>query len=711
MSIVVSQGLKAFKPATPMTIPDHLTHLVTMKTTVYDIYTVKTYTVKPTKKDGTVANNGIDDQTYIDHPELVKLVPRGCSDLFADGVLVAQIRGIPKFGGTSVVDDDDDLVEKLDLHYDNVNLDDYKVETRFTEKANGKFAVCTLFKYNHSLMIFGGSKNVHFIAEVGSSIPDVILHQKIVKLFELEFLKYNLEDIYNMIACRTVCAEYVDGKHLIYTDYPYLVYFDDFMNGTFRRPVQIMPTIEGIPSNDVLQKIRKMKSIEGVVLEYVDVESKKIVSRIKHKTNWYVVLRCWREIIRTKNKKHIKVDTLTNQLVKRMNDRSNAFLKLDDDEISYWTKTAGQFVNWLVDSTYEYVDLSPFSDIGMAKIWNDFENRKISVELEPEQIEGSSPSTLSTNSTMSNSSNNSSTRETINRFSRLDLLVTPEDVLIFPKYYNAVVALAKKIPVVVVMAGLPGSGKTSLAKRLQAELKAALPDEKNPCEIFSIENYFMVNGRYYYNSVDSKKYKNENIRCFQASTARVRILDDCFEHKSYYSGATATEIRKGCACIVLATKIPDDIGVLAKRNIHKITLAHIQSRVSKYKPAYPNYIGCFPAREDVVAIAADINILQNQPLHVTFRFIGDKPDLYAMYGDCFPYGEEIDIEVTGYSINPAGTCLVAECKSMGENRGNHITLCTNVGFHAKDVGTNMSDDNIILYDKPIIIKGVVVPFY
>ena len=95
----------------PMQIPESLSRYVLTRSKNYPGgFAVKTYSVFATNKKDKILKHGPDDQTYISHPDLVSLIPRGCSELYKSNDLkhpICTIYGLPKFDGTSVVDEDE----------------------------------------------------------------------------------------------------------------------------------------------------------------------------------------------------------------------------------------------------------------------------------------------------------------------------------------------------------------------------------------------------------------------------------------------------------------------------------------------------------------------------------------------------------------------------------------------------------------------------
>ncbi len=678
-------------------IPETLKHLakyIACRDHKYGRWLVKTYTVMPLK-----GRRGPDDETYQAFPELVALVPRAFSDLFYDGAYVLTLKGMNKFDGTSDIDNDD-LDELLDSQPEEASesqssvgdsktiFDSAKVsawdaagtlETKFVEKANGKFAIFHLFKHEGKMHIFGGSKNMHIVYPLDHLNLNHNLHDDILGAIQLDLKKLSDREL-TALENVTVVGEYVDGKHLVYVEKPYLVYFNAPAGVSLPKPKEILPSCRGMPSTDALRAIRAMTNIEGVVLEFWNTTTGEFI-RQKHKTEWYIIWRCFREVISKKAKGAITPGELLGKLKQRLNARSDQFLHLSKDSIQNWYAAATDFVTWLTKSTFDYKDCGPFSQVGMAKLLYLFAGG--SQTLEPHKLE-----------------------------QKFDELVLNEDVipkLHNPTLYASVIAAAKfGLPVVVAMSGPSGSGKSTMAHMLLKDL-----DEiKISAEIFSTDDYFMVNKVYVFDGKKLKENHAKNLEAFKASKAQVRIVDNTnlqrWEYAEYFSSADKA------VCIVLSMAVDNTAEIanaLAARTRHSVPLKSIQEMLKKYKPSAPAYYGLFPKDDDLQDLLRTHNLAQTQktPPHVTCVFVGGA---YAK--DLPPKPELLNTvvrtNIIGYSISDAGCGLVA-AESSGSLPGNHITLSTNVGFKPVDVGQQITDANTTLLDEPLAIQTVYLPMF
>jgi gluconate kinase len=662
-------------------IPAHLKQFVKVTERKHGIFLVKTYAI-------TTPNHTPDDYVYQEHPELIPLIPRGCSDLYLlpnTSNPIVQLRGMDKFDGTSSIDEDELDGAEVKTITDHEKIKQWessgRLRTSFYEKANGKFVIAKVFEFNGQLMIFGGSKNVH----VPIALNEDVSEKKDLHFRMLHQIQKDISACENKksLVGTTILGEYVDGMHMVYVDQPYMVYFNSNLPATFPATKKILESISTVPLLEDLQKIREMKDIEGVVIYYENTETGELI-RQKHKTIWYIVIRCWREVISHKKKENFDDKKLTDLVIDRLKKRSDDFLHLSTDAMDYWSTIAVEFCSWLYKSKYTYADLGPFSNVGMAKIWKDF-TEKGNVQPE-EKVEIKEP--------------------------------TIADILVNPEYYTSVLLLAETQNVAVIMSGIPGTGKSTITDKLIHDLA----ERKISVEVFSTDKYFINDkGEYKHDVNKLGNYHKQNQEAFKKSTAQVKIVDNTnlvnWEFKEYVAHAS----NNSYVCVVLQT-IKGSVEEMTKRNLHFLKYDQIERIAKKYTIHYPMYVGCFASRENIAKLlkgAADdiINkITQKTPLHVTCKFVGGKaeemPDSVCGNSHLGSSAEEqgengMDINVTGYSENKAGLCLVVDCP-IG---GNHITLSTNATFKPVDVGKTVTKENTVMFDKPLILKCVVSPMF
>lgn len=187
-----------------------------------------------------------------------------------------------------------------------------------------------------------------------------------------------------------------------------------------------------------------------------------------------------------------------------------------------------------------------------------------------------------------------------------------------------------------------------------------------------------------------------------------KLLED--EHKNAYIFTDNEETFKASP---LKLKI-FDLNEYNKKKIKNVfgcfninTL--LDYRKDKKPEISPSYIGLFPNLSDLRTILTDEKLIdrhtQETPLHVTVEYLGGKLGTKEEY----PYGKICELEITGYSENKAGICLIAK-PSDGLN-GNHITLGTNEKFTAADVGKEISPENIKNFEKSHLVKAVLAGMY
>lgn len=662
---------------------------------------VYTYTVRPTNDKGKILRGGPDDNTLKD-PELAELVRRGCSDLFIDGKLVAQVRGPRKFFGT------DDNVDEDELPFEGADEKDFAVfttvraqeearlaqwqtdgilVTKMWEKANGKFAICSLFILDGQICVFGGSKNMHVPLVLNADLDTLPqdLHFRIMSSVIQDLRKCDAGVLSTLLG-RQIIGEFCDGMHVVYTDTPYMVYFDETLPACFRKPMMLLPAINGLPSTEVLTSLRKLAELEGVVVYYTNTKTGEIIRR-KHKTIWYVLIRCWREIIHKQGKGNITPSALTNLLVMRMRSRSDQFLHLTQDEFNHWKDVAATFVQRLTASKYRYADVHPFGSVGMAKIWyelmiNPTDNQEIPMEEVKE-----SPVTAGSTETMECD------------FTSQLVCPTFKDILIRPEYFHCVASAANITNVLVIMQGPPGSGKSTVVKQLQEFLTFVGSDS----EVFSTDDLFMVDGVYKFDPKLLGVNHGKNLTAACASSSRVVIIDNtnltAGEYSKYKSGMLNRII------IVLSCKA-ESPEVLV-RNSHGVPLDHLKKMCAKYSPAAPAYIGGF-VRRDALSNWKD-ETTQIQPPHLTEQFVGGdhrKMQDFNFETLMQPY----EFEITGVSRSPAGVGLVCKADIRSESTP-HITLGINEGFKAMDVGKQIAQENVTVIDPPIKQCAVRLPMF
>ncbi len=716
-------------------------------------YTVKTYTVLPVNKRGTIVRFGSDDETYLNYPALVKLVPRGCSDLFIDDFFITALRGPEKFDGTSVIDDDDNplkdpvtvnpgyntVIPDIDVSESesksttdiNVTVDqalsdpllegadsmlpmkkiqqwEYQsvLEVTTQEKANGKFAIFQLIQINNVWYLFGGSKNMHVLHPLNTPVAGKDLHYQILAAIQNCIMAVSklrdqdvddtvtpvnpTSDILTNLIGKTIIGEYVDGMHLVYTDKPYMVFFNC---PTLGENVELLPKQNKWLSSTQLTTIRNMTGIEGAVIYYRNTVTNEVY-RQKHKTIWYILWRAIREKLTIMKRSVTPLSTVIRVLQLRVNVLSKSYVKLNPNQLNKVFRMIETFINWFQTTTYDYGDVGPFSEVGMAKILHEF---NVEMDARYSKVDDSDQVITPT------------VDPVVPALDRLildsDKLTNqhPKTFLHNPNLYDLVLKAADTgFNITVIMAGPSGSGKSSVARALSHDLA----DHKHTCSIHSTDSKFMVDGKYVFDHKKLSLHHNQNLQEFCKSTAQVRICDNTNLKRNDMQGYINFASENSNLILILSTAVPVDVSALL-RNVHGLDLKTLQTMVKKYKPYVPSYYGIFPSRSSVRDITpANIPIEQKTPLHITCKFVGgnvanDQPLSEELLGTIVAF------EVLGISEHDAGYALV----TRSELGGNHITLTTKPGFKPVDVGTRITSENTKLFDAPVTLTGMYLPFY
>ena len=633
----------------PLVVSENLQIYINTKITNIGDFTIKTYSVKPTNKSAKVIKYGSDDNTYMLFPELLEKVPRGYSELYFknDEKPLITLKGFKKFDGTSSIDEDNSELEKSLIN--KFKLQEWEKSgellVKFEEKANGKMFIFTFFTFQKEVYIFGGSKNVHIPHKILEPITGNELHHRILKLI----LENNLN--YEKYIGTSIVGEYVDGQHMIYTDTPYLVFFGD--NFGIK---EVLPSQNYLPTNLQLDEIRKMKNTEGAVINYINTKTKEVL-RQKHKSIWYIMLRCWRELLSGTS---IKRDNSSekevfSKLENVINKRNKEFLHMEPELLEYYLTLSKEFVIWLNDSDYLYSDLS-FTGVGIAKVWYYFENRN----KEPKKVD--------------------------------DYSLTPETQAILDFILNKFISCFK---LCIIMQGIPGSSKSTIA----AKIKNSHP---NFTTIFSTDDYFIKNCIYTYNKDLIGENHDKNYKAFCESKSLIKIVDNTnLTNKEYGKYIEFARIN-GYINLFLSLKNYN------KYNVHNVSRNTVLKMKARYIIPNPVYLGLFVDRFWIEKYTSNnnLNITQKTPLHITCLF---KPtDLFTS-----EIGKIVIVNVIGYSVNEAGSCLIVNFEGVPYFGAKfpHITLGTNKKYTPVKVGELISENNIIKFQEKdqFTLQGVFLP--
>lgn len=659
----------------PLVVSENLQIYINTKIRTIGDFTIKTYSVKPTNKSGKVIKYGSDDNTYILFPELLEKVPRGYSELYVnkDGSIkpsliseenqrfsetpLITLKGFKKFDGTSSIDEDNSSEDELEKSLINKSkLQEWEKSdellVKFEEKANGKMFIFTFFTFQDQVYIFGGSKNVHIPHKISEPITGNELHHRILKLILESVVTKN----YQKYLGKSIVGEYVDGQHMVYTENPYLVFFgEDF------GIKEVLPPQNYLPTTTQLDEIRKMKNTEGVVINYINTKTKEVL-RQKHKSIWYIMLRCWRELlsgalIRRDNLSENEVFTKLSAVI---NKRNNDFLHMDPELLEYYITLSKEFVIWLNNSNYLYSDLS-FTGVGMAKVWYDFENGV--------KQAGETP----------------------------NYSLTPETQAIFDFILNNHKVDIGGLKLCIIMQGIPGSGKSFCANKIKDR-------HPNFTSIFSTDDYFMKDGIYTYNKDLIGENHDKNYKAFCESKSLIKIVDNTNLTSKEYGKYIEFARSEGYINLFLSLKNCN------KYNVHNVSRNTVLTMKARYTIPNPIYLGLFVDSFWVKSYFTKPIILipQKTPLHITCLF---KPETLSQFTS--EIGKTVIVNVIGYSVNDAGSCLIVNFEGVSYFGAKfpHITLGTNKKYTAVKVGELISDDNIIKLEEKdqFTLQGVFLP--
>jgi hypothetical protein len=294
-------------------------------------YSIYTYRVKTKKRQP-------DDTIYSDNLELIDLVPRAFSILTQSSTIIGVIQGNTKFSGKTPLDEDPDDINstKMDtslLIYNHSEIIDWAklgiLEITRTSKLNGKNAVLTICRdLEDQLVLFGGSKNSHRAIRL-EYVSDKQILEKI--LSDLDVFPKLTADIFRSISYQidliissskimdfflkkggTLVGEYCDGEHFTKGDNQ-VHWFSMTIGGNSQNPIQSLTLFNSIklPSTDFEKVFTKESNIsnleniyllsrcgmeEGDVLYLRNTQTGKI-TLVKTKSTRYITFRFMRQCL------------------------------------------------------------------------------------------------------------------------------------------------------------------------------------------------------------------------------------------------------------------------------------------------------------------------------------------------------------------------------------------------------------------------------
>jgi len=647
-------------------------------------FKIITYTVLPTDPDGNLPlkkhyrNNFLDDNTYVKYPELIKMIPRGFSEVYVDDKLICKLDGLEKFDGSCPLDDDEECSSNIfkQNSADIANWKNLKVE--FLEKANGKMAIFKIFSIYDKYFILGGSKNVHIVVGIDDKIngTELDLHCSMLKLFQedLRSSKHIIESLVN----QTIIGEYVDGKHIVYVDKPYLVYF----SGPLKNIKHLMPVQNCLPTEEQLQKIRYLENTEGAVIVYTNLDTG-TVYRQKHKTIWYILIRVMREGLRHYTKE-IESGVIITKVFGIFKKRSNDFLALTDDDFAKWYTILKNFVFFIKQSKYDFPDLD-VQKLGIGIIWHEFVNSTIT---DTDKITDTIAVTIT----------------------------DPIEFLQDSRLIDYVYCLYQnEYRVCIIMRGLPGSGKSSVVKHMTNYLSM---------KCFSTDDFFMVDkdGEVFYKFEAEKleMYHGQNFLNFKNSISdNVQVVCVDNTNLNYHEYGKYLELarKNGYITVIMnCKKFPPEIH--AARSIHAVPFNSIVAKHKKYMYVEPVYYGIFFTESTMQKLLADFQLaekeqdyklVQKTVFHVTLFF--GKEQFESNQSQISTIGTKYSVKIISFCTNAAGKYIKVQVNEFENILGLHITLETNQGFKPVDVGIMQPDSEVHVHDKMEEIVGIFGPIY
>jgi hypothetical protein len=656
----------------PSSIPEDLKQFIKIKITTCTTngleFVIETYSVIPTDVHGKIPKRHsyavLDDNTYVKYPELIKLVPRGFSVAYYNGVEVCRLDGLEKFDGSCPLDDDNECSSNI-FNQNAADIKQWKnLKVEFLEKANGKMAIFKVFQNptdNTKYLILGGSKNVHVVVGLDEDLgPKMVvkadLHYQILSQFQHDHMHTDPTLLLN----KTIIGEYVDGQHIVYTEKPYLVYF----SGPTMNIKRLMPDQNYLPTLEQLQEIRSIDNCEGAVVVYTNLDNN-LVFRQKHKSVWYILIRVMREGLRHYSKQ-TETDIILNKVYGIFKKRSNDFLALNEEDFAKWYVVLKNFILFIKQSKYDFPDIDVQKQ-GIALIYHEFVNTDPTIYL-----------------------NN----DTKSKYEYQEPLEAPYLAGYVHNLYD------NGIKVCVIMRGPSGSGKSSTVKKLKNIMNM---------ESFSTDDLFMIDGEYKFDPSKLESMHNRNFQNFKdAVYGQVQGLIVDNTNIAYHEYQKYIELARGngyVTVVLQCKKLSPE--TLFARSTHGVPINSLIAKVKKYQFVDPVYCGIFFPKNEIENLLTQFDYVPKQttPLHITLYYGRDQ--VRSVECTSVPVSKEYKIKVHSFCTSKAGKFLKVSIEDFeGDNL--HVTLETFEGFKPVDVGIYPAETSI---DINANIRGIYGPIY
>ena len=702
-------------------VPEHLRAFVRCRTHIEKPYLVQTFTVRGTDRNGNscAVFSGNDDLTYSRHPELLELIPRGFSILYIrkddQYEHVVELRGPVKFSGTTDKSGGHTPAQLSNLDAPRQWEHDDLLKVTWQEKANGKFALFHVMRDENGWYIFGGSKNRHVMRRLGAvgsfvSPGGCDLHHQILRRI-VDDLRHLTEEQMRALGSlpTAIVGEYVDGRHLVWTNSPYMVYFNTPIVLPLAQIPEFFPQQTTMPTEAQLCSVRVMTETEGAVICYENTATGEVI-RQKHKSIWYTVWRAFREILcRIKTPTSQNQMEILNRCTTRLNEIAATYLVITETQKMGFLGDLMQFICWMGLSRYEWADTSFSSAFGMAHLYHEYRH-------------GVAPQ--------------------VNYSGQVDMKVDAEPALNVGDYGAILTEESLRMICVIrtlarrgahlsiITVGAPGCGKSTVCDWLATELTEQKISTSTHCtdDLFRDEN-----GRYHWNARQLGEKHGQNYEAWRRSRAQVRFCVNTNttrrERQRYMNEARA----RSSQCVILYFK-EDDPVVLKRRCTHTLDLSIItrmHQRIQRQSPIYysavllgggitnsvmrtsPGAMDVFMNRHGTELMTAFVDqhgMTMIAAPHVTLYYCGGtaKKSLRAAratalaafmahYEAAGGTGSRGTIQVNGISNNDAGSALVLhpdhDSVFTSMPSAPHVTLMVNHGFKPNQVGQNIAPEN------------------